>query len=263
MKLFYREYGEGKPIIIAHGLFGMSDNWIPIAKKLAEKYKVYVPDMRNHGNSPHSDIHTYQAMSRDLFEFIEDKNIEKAIFAGHSMGGKTVLQFAENFPERVKKMIITDISPAKYIPDKEFFKRALNHKLLLENLQKLNLKNFTNRKNLTFFLESEIKNSFLIQLILKNIKTENGKFHWKININAFYENLSEMRREIKLSEKVKNIETLFIFGGNSPYFRKEDEKYIKTHLPKSEIRIIPGARHLIHIEKENEFISEIKAFIKM
>ncbi len=263
MKLFYREYGEGEPIIIAHGLFGMSDNWIPVAKKLAEKYKVYVPDMRNHGNSLHSENHTYRAMSCDLFEFIEDKNIEKAIFIGHSMGGKTVLQFAENFPERVKKMIIEDISPAKYTPSNEFFKSALNHKLLLENLKTVNLNTFKNRTELTAFVNKKFKNPFLIQLILKNIKKEKTGFAWKINIEAFYKNLSEMRREIKLSENVKTIETLFIFGGNSPYFREKDKEYIKTFLPKSEIKIIPGAGHLIHIEKEKEFISEIEAFIKM
>ncbi len=155
MKLFYRKYGEGKPLIITHGLFGMSDNWIPVAKKLAEHFKVYLPDMRNHGRSPHSEIHTYKAMSNDLFEFIEDKNIEKAIFVGHSMGGKTVLQFAEKFPERVKKMIIIDISPAEYIPSDEFFKRALNHKLFLEKLKTLNhyglkIHRFEKKKNEIF-----------------------------------------------------------------------------------------------------------------
>lgn len=262
MKLFYREYGEGEPIIITHGLFGMSDNWIPIAKKLAEKYKIYVPDMRNHGNSPHSDIHTYEAMSRDLFEFIEDKNIEKAIFIGHSMGGKTVLQFAEKFPERVKKMIIVDISPALYIPTNEFFKKALNHKLLLENLKNINLNTFKNRAELTAFVNKNFKNPFLIHLILKNVKKEKSGFVWKININAFYDNLSEMRRKIKLSENVKNIETLFIFGSNSPYFRGKDKEYIKTHLPKSEIKIIPGAGHLIHIEKEDYLTNIIKSFTK-
>ena len=40
MKLFYRKYGDGKPIIILHGLFGMSDNWFSIGKKLAKNYPI-------------------------------------------------------------------------------------------------------------------------------------------------------------------------------------------------------------------------------
>ncbi|NOZ34867.1 MAG: alpha/beta fold hydrolase [Chlorobi bacterium] len=260
MKLFYREYGKGEPIIITHGLFGMSDNWIPIAKKLAENFKVYLPDMRNHGNSPHSEIHTYDAMSNDILEFIEDRNIKNAIFAGHSMGGKAVLQFAEKFPERVTKMIIIDISPEKYIPDEKFFKKALNHKLLLEKLKTVNLELPDNRKELNELITLEFQNPFISQLILKNIRKNNERFYWKINIAALYKHLYEMQRKIKLTEKVKDIKTLFIFGGNSPYFNKNDKVYIKTVLPKSEIKIIPDVGHLIHIENENELIKRIFSF---
>lgn len=260
MKLFYREYGAGKPLIIAHGLFGMSDNWIPIAKKLAEKFKVYILDMRNHGKSPHSEIHTYEAMSKDIYEFIEDKKIEQATFIGHSMGGKAVLQFAENHPSNVREMIIVDISPKEYIPSENFFKKALNHKLLLENLMKIKLQDFNTRKKLSKFLETEIKNYFLIQLILKNIKKEKEGFQWKINLNTIYFHLDAMRKEIKLSKNVKMIKTLFLFGGNSPYFRKEDKIFIKEHFINYEIKIVSEAGHLIHIDKENKFINLVLSF---
>ena len=50
MKLFYRESGEGRPLVILHGLFGSSDNWMSVTKELALKYKVYVLDARNHGH---------------------------------------------------------------------------------------------------------------------------------------------------------------------------------------------------------------------
>ena len=55
MKLEYREYGSGDPIVILHGLFGASDNWMSVAKVLAETHHVYLPDQRNHGNSGHSE----------------------------------------------------------------------------------------------------------------------------------------------------------------------------------------------------------------
>ena len=95
MKLFFREYGNGIPIIIAHGLFGMSDNWISVAKILSDTFKVYLLDLRNHGQSPHSDIHTYESISKDIIEFMNKNEIERSHFIGHSMGGKTVLQFAK------------------------------------------------------------------------------------------------------------------------------------------------------------------------
>ena len=260
MKLFFREYGKGNPIIIAHGLFGMSDNWISVAKILSGIFKVYLLDLRNHGQSPNSDIHTYEALSNDIFEFLNNKKIDKAHFIGHSMGGKTVLQFAKNHPEKILSMTIVDISPKEHIPSEKFFKKALNHKLLLEELQKINLSGLKNRKELSEYLQNKFVNYFQLQLILKNIKTENKKFVWKININALYNHLNEIRSEIKPSAEMQKIKTQFIFGGNSPHFSKEDRIYIKENLSQAEIKIIPGAGHLVHIEKQQDFIKIISHF---
>ena len=66
MKIFFRRYGEGPPFVILHGLYGSSDNWVSIAKKISGRFTVFLPDLRNHGNSPHSDIHDYESMSSDL-----------------------------------------------------------------------------------------------------------------------------------------------------------------------------------------------------
>ncbi|HKK67772.1 MAG TPA: alpha/beta fold hydrolase, partial [Bacteroidales bacterium] len=88
MKLFYREYGKGTPLIILHGLYGSSDNWAGIAKALSEDFRVIVPDLRNHGESPHSDAHSYPAMTEDIKALYKACGIDKAHLLGHSMGGK-------------------------------------------------------------------------------------------------------------------------------------------------------------------------------
>ncbi len=67
MKLFYRQYGDGQPVIILHGIFGISDNWVTIGRRLAEKFDVYILDQRNHGQSPHSDTFNYYVLADDLF----------------------------------------------------------------------------------------------------------------------------------------------------------------------------------------------------
>ncbi len=111
MKLFYRKYGNGPPLIILHGLFGSSDNWVTIAKSLSEVFTVYLPDQRNHGLSPHSDIHDYESMSQDLSELAKDLSLKKFFLAGHSMGGKTAIAFAMSWPEMLNGLLIADISP--------------------------------------------------------------------------------------------------------------------------------------------------------
>ncbi len=98
-------------MIILHGLYGSSDNWVTIAKELADSFTVYLPDQRNHGQSPHSDIHDYESMSDDLFELVMDLNLGRFFLAGHSMGGKTAYPFALKWPEMLYGLIVADISP--------------------------------------------------------------------------------------------------------------------------------------------------------
>lgn len=94
MKLYCRKTGEsGSNIVILHGIFGSSDNWLTIGKVLAEQHTVYMLDQRNHGQSPRSDVFNYEVMAADLKEFLEENAIENPILVGHSMGGKVVMQF--------------------------------------------------------------------------------------------------------------------------------------------------------------------------
>ncbi len=115
MKLYYRFSGQGEPLIILHGLFGSSDNWYSLAKVFAEHFSVYLVDQRNHGQSPHSDEMNYGLLTEDLKDFITEHSIVRPIIMGHSMGGKTAMNFALKYPDQLSKLIVVDIVP-KYYP---------------------------------------------------------------------------------------------------------------------------------------------------
>ena len=85
MKLFFRKYGDGPPLIILHGLYGSSDNWVSLAKSISDRFTVYLPDQRNHGQSPHSDVHDYEWMKAGLYELVEELGPGRFFLAGHSM----------------------------------------------------------------------------------------------------------------------------------------------------------------------------------
>src|ERR1700740_3726323 len=115
MKLAYREFGQGQPLIILHGLFGQSDNWTTLAKQFAEKgLHVFTLDLRNHGLSPHSEVWNYEVMADDLKEFINEHQLKDPILLGHSMGGKVVMFFELKYPGIAKKIIAADIAPRAY-----------------------------------------------------------------------------------------------------------------------------------------------------
>src|SRR5690349_20114999 len=116
MQLNYKDYGEGHPLIILHGLFGSLDNWHTLGKRFGEFFKVFAHDQRNHGRSPHSGIFNYVVMAEDLKEYIQNQGISSTDLLGHSMGGKTAMQFAVTYPEKVDKLVVVDIAPRLYPP---------------------------------------------------------------------------------------------------------------------------------------------------
>ena len=97
MLLHFKQLGHGEPLVLLHGLFGQADNWFGVAPKLAEKFHVFIPDLRNHGHSPHHPEMDYPLMAADVEKFFAAQKIASAHVIGHSMGGKVAMQFALDF----------------------------------------------------------------------------------------------------------------------------------------------------------------------
>ncbi|MCR9082767.1 MAG: alpha/beta fold hydrolase, partial [Cyclobacteriaceae bacterium] len=114
MKLNFRKSGSGQPLVILHGLFGSADNWFSIARELEKDFTLYLVDQRNHGDSPQDEEWNYSVMVEDLKELLDDEGLSEVFLMGHSMGGKTAMNFAIEYPDRVKKLIVADISPRYY-----------------------------------------------------------------------------------------------------------------------------------------------------
>jgi pimeloyl-ACP methyl ester carboxylesterase len=120
MRLYYRELGKGEPLVILHGLYGSSDNWMSIGRELSSKYRVILVDQRNHGQSPHNNSHTYSDLALDLLELFDLLHLGEAIIVGHSMGGKVAMLFAAQYPDKVKALVVVDILPYSYREENGF-----------------------------------------------------------------------------------------------------------------------------------------------
>ncbi|MBX9852843.1 MAG: alpha/beta fold hydrolase [Cytophagaceae bacterium] len=252
MKLHYRELGQGKPVIVLHGVFGTSDNWITPAKILSEQYKLYLLDQRNHGQSPHSDEFNNSIMAEDLKDFIEAQNILKPVVIGHSMGGKVAMNFAVRYGHMIDKLIVADIAPKYYPP---------HHQKILQGLNSIDLKNLKTRQEADEQLaryESDISTR---QFLLKNLyRNDNNEFAWRINLPVITEKINNVGEALGENVRV-NIPTLFIRGGNSNYIKKEDEILIEKIFADVRIETIEGAGHWVHAEKGKEFGDLVKKFV--
>jgi pimeloyl-ACP methyl ester carboxylesterase len=229
MKLFFRKYGKKNPaLIIVHGLYGMSDNWVAIAKALAEDFEVFVIDQRNHGNSPHSVEHNYNLLQQDLYEFMQEQEIGKAVLIGHSMGGKTVMNFAKFHADMILAMIVVDISPKQYKSEKLNLSKE-KHLQILKAMQSVEIQNIAKREDIRKQIILELKEDRIADFILKNLKRVNGKFQWKLNVDTIINKLDDIIANIDFDEQISGFPILFVRGEQSDYILDEDIKFIEKN----------------------------------
>lgn len=261
MKLFYRKFGKGSPLIIIHGLYGSSDNWISIGKKLAENFEVFLIDQRNHGKSPHSTEHNYAVLKEDLLEFMNDQFIEKAIIIGHSMGGKTAMFFVADYPERVSHLIIVDISPRAYKTADS--SQLLAHKAIINAMYNLDFYGITSRKEIDDVLAKSIPENRIRQFLLKNInRSKENEYSWRLNIKALKNELVNIMNGFDENKAIiSRIPVLFIKGENSNYILDEDKKAISCFFPLAQVETISNAGHWLHVEQTEIFLKKVNKFI--
>jgi len=264
MQLYYREIGTGTPMVILHGLYGSSDNWITIGRELSSKYRVILFDQRNHGQSPHSPSHAYNHLAEDLLELLQSLGLSKIILMGHSMGGKTAMLFASQFPEMISKLIVVDISPASYSNSKDFSSQERVHQQIITALHSLNIEALTSRQQADELLSKMILDLRVRQFLLKNLKREtDGKYSWMLNLDGLSQNLHQLMGSIfGETDNVKiQIPTLFIQGEKSPYITPPHQDVIKNHFENYQLVSIPNAGHWVHAEQPEQFLQEINKFL--
>ncbi len=255
MELAYREFGQGQPLIILHGLFGQSDNWNTLAKRFADKgFRVFTIDQRNHGLSPHSSVWNYQVMAEDLKEFIETQQLVKPIILGHSMGGKTVMFFELLFPHISKQLIIVDIAPKAYEP---------HHDAVLKALNAVDFNAIVTRKQAEAVLNEYITDFGTKQFLLKNIywKEEDSKLMaWRFDLDTISKEYNNIGVEIPIG--TSDTESLFIRGEKSNYILDSDVDLIKQHFINYQLKTIANSGHWVHAEQPDDFLKCVMEFIQ-
>ena len=239
--------------IILHGFLGMGDNWKTHAKNLSEKeYCVHLVDQRNHGRSFWSDKFDYDVMVDDLLQYLNHHGINQCVVLGHSMGGKTAMAFALNYPDRVQKLIIADIAPKYYAP---------HHQRILAGLSTLNLEEVSSRKAAAEHLKNFIPEAGTRQFLLKNLYwVSEGKLGLRINV-AVLKNAAEAVGAAIQSQKQYHQPTLFLYGENSNYINPMTDTEILKYFPKAEIIEIKGAGHWLHAEKPLLFFKTLTQWL--
>ena len=254
MQLFFRQVGTGQPMVILHGLFGSCDNWLTISKVIAEQgFSVYAVDQRNHGRSPHAPSHTYPELAADLYEFLQQNKIENPILVGHSMGGKTVMQYAMQYPDTFRKLVVVDIAPKSY---------PVHHAEILKGLSAVPLTEIQNRNEAEAILSQYEPSPSVRQFLLKNLyRNEEGVFAWRINLPVIKQYIELIGADLENTQTIRT-PTLFIRGAESRYIKDADFWTIQTLFPNVTLDTIEHAGHWVQAEQPESFVKSLMNFAK-
>ena len=253
MSLAFQEYGKGPPIIILHGLFGSSQNWRSMAERLADRYRVFACDLRNHGASPWADSMTYQEMADDLETLIDDKGLSSATVLGHSVGGKTAMLVALRHADLIEELIVVDIAPVAYEePFLDYIKAMRNA-----------VQNGVQRKSdVEAALVSAVADSATRLFLLQNLEERRGRLEWRVNLDAIAANMSNLLAFPDVSALEYQGRALFVSGARSDYIGRTYQGQIYELFPQAEFAVIADAGHYPHVEQPEQFVQRITGFLE-
>ncbi|MEP6647580.1 MAG: alpha/beta fold hydrolase [Saprospiraceae bacterium] len=254
MKLNYKLIGQGAPVVILHGLFGMLDNWRTIARMMEDKYQCILVDLRNHGRSPHSEEMNYKVMAEDILDLLNDLHLDIVFLMGHSMGGKVAMQFACEHSDKVDKLIVVDIAPKKY---------QSHHHAEIDAIKSIHPSELKNRSEAEELLTAYLgDDQATIQFLLKNLARipEDG-FEWKANMPVLIAHYDDLMDNIS-TRNTYNKPVLFLRGQQSNSVSDEDWTEIKSLFPNAVESIISNAGHWVHADQPETFTHQVLAFLK-
>jgi pimeloyl-ACP methyl ester carboxylesterase len=257
MDLAFRDLGgNGPPIVILHGLFGSSQNWASLGRRLAARGRCFALDLRNHGDSPHAPTHSLADCVEDLRIWIERRLDEPPRLVGHSMGGLAAMGFAIAHPRMTAGLAVIDIAPRAY---------PLDHERELQALR-TDISACRTRGELDVLLAPILPDPLVRQFLLTNAVRTPGDtgsasegFRWRLNTTA----LESSSISGDFSGVTGRFEgpALFVAGGSSDYLREADHAAVLRYFPRARIECIPGADHWPHVSAPRELEAILDAFL--
>ena len=254
VNLHYQVHGQGKPVLILHGLFGSGRNWSVFARKLAHYCQVITVDLRNHGSSGHARTMAYTEMASDIKHFLQSRGHTQASIIGHSMGGKVAMVFALTYQSAIDRLVIVDIAPVAYHSD---------YQSLLDSLEALPLQQITGRKQADELLSMTINDSRLRLFLLQNLVQDENGYRWRINLPVLKNSLTELGNFPAFTAASQHSgPSLFLGGSDSDYLQPGHHAAIIRHFRNAQIETIDKAGHWLHIDQPGAVLDRIIRFLR-
>lgn len=244
--------GGGMPVLLLHGLFGAGINWQGIARRLARDRPVLVPDLRNHGDSPHAEGMSYPTIADDVAAMLRAQGIERAVLAGHSMGGKAAMWLALSQPQLVEGLVVADVAPVRY---------PSGFETMIDALLGLPLADLSDRADADRRLAAAIASPGVRAYLLQSLRRGDGGWRWRFNLRAIADAMPDLLDFPDPSGRQFSGRALFIYGTASSYVDAAGLARIRALFPLARLRALANAGHWVYAEQPDAFTSALRTFL--
>ena len=237
--------------MLLHGLLGSRDNWHGFAAKHSTAFRFIVPDLVNHGDSPHVDVFDYSTMTSDVALLLESLRIDRACFVGHSMGGKVAMEIALEIPKLVKSLVVEDMVPSATSP---------RYSRYIQALLRIDVSKIRSRREAEDLLASDFADRRLVLFLLKNLTRSPAGFYWRANLNAIADRYDAIWAGLRAGRSYSG-PALFVRGGRSNVVTDARKPEILAFFPQTRIATIENADHWVHASNPDEFDRYVIPFL--
>jgi pimeloyl-ACP methyl ester carboxylesterase len=240
---------QGSPVLFCHGLFGQGRNWMQIGKALADRHRVTLVDMPNHGRSPWTERVDYAEMADAVAATID----EPAALVGHSMGGKAAMLAALRHPERVERLCVVDVSPVSYRSSDEF-------RGFMDAMLGMDLAAIASRPDADAALAPAVPDPGIRAFLLQNLQRDGDGWRWLPNLEVLRRDLDALRG-FPETDAVYEGPVLWIAGADSGYVRDEFRDEMEARFPRVRRVTVKGAGHWVHSEQPAVMTGLLERFL--
>ncbi len=231
--------GQGRDVILLHGLFGRGSNLRGIARALEPHCRVHCLDLPDHGRSPWLAAASLDAYAEEVSVWMTSNRIDEADVIGHSLGGKVAMQLALNHAPLVGRLVVADIAPVQY---------PAQHREILAVMARVQAGHCQTRAAAEALLAEVIPEPGVRAYLLMSLTRGSVGYEWCLNLAGLTEGYPNLRAPPSGQQQCP-APTLFLRGGKSAYITADHLPEISRRFPHNRVQTVPDAGHWLHVDQ--------------
>lgn len=248
-RLWYEVLGQGEPLLLHHGFTASRVNWMPVAKRLKDRFKIILMECRGTGESEDTDDgYNLEQYANDVIGMVDHLEIDKFSYAGHSMGGGIGYLLGLNHADRLNRLILMAPIPSGGPPGEP------DQDMISKRLQ-------ARKKNDRHFFKAEYEAARFRKDVQTDAWFESRVDHvMRVSEGHFVEGLRTMR-QLNVEDQLALIDlpTLMLAGAVDSLLKSNLRDFMR--LPNASLHVFSRAGHEVAMHEPDGVSDAINEFM--